>query len=206
MLPDRHAGLELVDQLTTHLEGLTTVPGADPHDHGDITDLQPPDPVHDADAHAASVDGQPLSQRAGDVGSLRVRRVVEMGHVGRVVVVAHHPDEEADAAGRGIGHARHHLVDRQRGIADLGKGHGHDVIVSAGLPSPDVTASVEVGQPLVHGNQSGGFVVVLTNAIPGCVGRGPAHTPISGPINCQEQPCPTPATPSTAETMTIATR
>ena len=116
MLPDRHRGLQLVDQRAAGVEGLGPVRARHGDDHGQIADLQVSDPVHRGDRRDTELGRDMLGDPAqlGLGGGMRA-----VGKGADLLVVVFVPDragKDDDAAGRGVGHGGADLVDRQRGL------------------------------------------------------------------------------------------
>jgi hypothetical protein len=135
MLPDRHALLQLVDQLPSGGERVAAMTACHGDDHRQITDSQLPDPVNRGERdHVVRLDHLLGDLAQGGVDA-RVRRVVESRHVSAVIVVADRADEQGDATGMRIAHDPEHLVDRELRITHLeqpdGVGHAPDSSVSA---------------------------------------------------------------------------
>src|SRR5690606_25324535 len=116
MFPDRHLGLEVVDQPARGLERLLAVRAGGGHDHRSVAERQVADPVDGGERGHGEVGGHLLGHGAqlalgggvGGVGQLRHRLAL--------VVVTHGAHEHGGAAGGMIAHRGHDLVDRQRGV------------------------------------------------------------------------------------------
>src|ERR1700729_2781162 len=124
VLPDRHRGLQLVDQLPARVERLGPVRGGHRGHHGQVADGQVTDPVHDRHPQ----DRELLRDRRGDPAQLglggRVRGVGQARDVMVMVVVADRADEQRNAADGVALDGGADLVHRQLRLADGDQGHG----------------------------------------------------------------------------------
>ncbi len=128
LLPDRHLGLERVDQVRAGRQGRAAVHRPDSDDDGEVADLEVTHPVLDRQRNHVVLGGGLLGA-AGQRGlGARVLGVVERDHGRPGVVVADHTDEEGDPADRRVLHQAEQPVHAERSLGDAGRadrgGHG----------------------------------------------------------------------------------
>jgi hypothetical protein len=124
MLPDRHGGLQHVDQLPARVEGVGPVRAGHRGHHGQLADGQVAGAVHDGDTQDAL---ELLRDQPGDPAQFglggRVRAVGQAGHALVVVAVPDRSGEQRDAARAGARDRGPDLVDGQFGIPDGDQPH-----------------------------------------------------------------------------------
>ncbi len=117
-LPDRHLGLDIVDQLTTRRKCLVAVRGAHRDDDGDVTDAEQTRPVCDGHGqhrvHVGYAGCHPSHLGAGT----RMGRVLQFGDPAPAVVVTYRAHEKRDPTHVGPADGMQALVDRQLLLPD----------------------------------------------------------------------------------------
>src|SRR5580704_17112622 len=133
-LPDRHALLDLVDDVAGRKKGLVAVRGAGAHPHRHLADGEIPESMRPGGARHAEAadrlcdDALPLAQRE------RLERLVlQVLHLRAVAVIAHPALEASEAAAARIGERAAQTLAVDRGVAEAKA--AHDSLLSRQPPA-----------------------------------------------------------------------
>lgn len=132
VFPDRHFGLEPVDQRTAGVVRLVSVGGGRRHEYGDLTDLQRTDPVYGGQRVHVVLVGDLLRDLPQPLQRTRVGRVVEVGDRFAVVVVAHEAAEQVHCTSPRIVHGTKDLCWVERTLADVDQADHVGHLISLG--------------------------------------------------------------------------
>jgi putative hydrolase len=124
VLPDRHLGLEGVDEVTGRVERLPAMRCRRRDDHGQVTDLEPPDAVHGGDPSYVVGSGHLAADVRKALGGGGMGGVVEGDDGLAEVVVADLPDEEDQPTRSVVVERGHHLGHVEGGVADVDQAYG----------------------------------------------------------------------------------
>src|SRR5580704_12589399 len=130
-LPDRHALLDLVDDVAGRKKCLVAVRGAGAHPHRHLADGEIPESMRAGGARHAEAadrlcdDALPLAQRE--------RLVLQVLHLRAVAVIAHPALEASEAAAARIGERAAQTLAVDRGVAEAKA--AHDSLLSRQPPA-----------------------------------------------------------------------